>query len=64
MRLALLFLLGWSLSLSIDDGSGLDPHGGVRPASISGDYGCGIDPNGGCGASFDTDEGNGLDPHG
>ena len=65
MRLALLFLLAWSLSLSMDEGNGLDPHGGVvRPAAIRGDDGIGIDPNGGGGATFDTDEGNGLDPHG
>ena len=64
MRLALLFLLGWAFSLSVDDGAGLDPHGGTRAAVVSGDDGCGIDPHGGCVTTFGTDEGSGLDPHG
>lgn len=65
---------------TVDEGSGLDPHG--RPVRVTsdlgariddngyqsaacGDDGTGIDPHGApCSLTATTDEGNGLDPHG
>lgn len=55
IRLLLLFTL---FTAAIDDGSGLDPHGGRQSAPPSGSC---IDPLGGCNYS---DGGGGMDPNG
>lgn len=51
-----------------EDGIGIDPNGGRRPAvtAAAGDHRCTIDPNGGpCTASATAgDRGAGLDPDG
>ncbi|MGZ5432141.1 MAG: hypothetical protein ACXW5U_30435 [Thermoanaerobaculia bacterium] len=67
LSIILYLLLAGTFALNTDEGSGLDPHGGVRAAACS-DDGNGLDPHGRpCvqqGLTADTDEGNGFDPHG
>jgi hypothetical protein len=49
------------VSLWMDNGCGIDPHGGCTAAPTV-DNGCGIDPSGRCAAA--ADNGCILDPHG
>ena len=52
------------LSANLDEGTGIDPHGGAH-TTLRTDAGCAMDPNGHpCTQQLTTDEGNGLDPHG
>ncbi len=65
LSIILYLLLAGTFALNIDEGSGLDPHGGARAAACS-DDGNGLDPHGRpCTTrGLSTDEGNGFDPHG
>ena len=58
------FLTSWGGS-SLDEGCGMDPNGGCRPASQPRtDEGCIMDPSGGCRAGAQVDEGCIMDPDG
>lgn len=67
LSIVLYLLLGGLFLANGDEGTGIDPHGGMtRTAARCGDEGNGFDPHGEpCAAqSLNTDEGNGFDPHG
>ena len=50
--------------LATDDGNGLDPHGGPRPAALTCDEGNGLDPHGGRCTTNALDAGVRMDPNG
>jgi hypothetical protein len=65
MLVFVLYILSFGFaSANLDDGVGIDPHGGVH-AALRSDAGSAMDPNGNPRTQqFTIDEGNGLDPHG
>jgi len=58
---------GGLVSLWMDNGCGIDPHGGCTAGPVQGpttDNGCIADPHGGCMVAPATDNGCGADPSG
>jgi hypothetical protein len=65
LTILMVLLLATRFGIATDEGSGIDPHGGVHDSAQCTDEGNGLDPHGApCTRAFNADDGRGIDPNG